>query len=358
MIWGKELNIAEKRVVRGMVRKAKDAQRMYNYSRSTMAETTAMQPKAPFMVAKEQIDGYESTWSNVDDEPRPYIVYNFVQGIDKPDRVAPPIRSSGLEAEVRFSADEIRDMTMMQKASLGKEGQEKSGVAIEKRQQISGIANFPYYDNTVSAMIYLAKILIDLIPKIYSKPRIIRILGLDETEKQVSINSDIDLLTKEKLDKVFDLNVGKYDTTVTAGPSFATQRQETKEFLLQYMEKDPESVPYIRHVVMKYQDVPGVDEIVAIFKKIAPPGVVEQEGEEGGTEEEMLAQEEMMQQQQAGEEGIPPSDQSAGQIAEIQVLQENEKLKGLELDNIKKEKEINRVIEETNRIVKQSNVNK
>lgn len=48
-VYGKTVNIEGKEVYRGLVRKAKDAQRSYNYHRSQTIEVVALQPKAPFM---------------------------------------------------------------------------------------------------------------------------------------------------------------------------------------------------------------------------------------------------------------------------------------------------------------------
>ena len=46
---GEETRIGRKRIRRGIIRFAKDAQRAYNYGRSTQTEITALQPKAPFI---------------------------------------------------------------------------------------------------------------------------------------------------------------------------------------------------------------------------------------------------------------------------------------------------------------------
>lgn len=326
LVWGKKINIGEKTIVRGLIDKAIDAQRLYNYFRSTMAEVTALQPKAPFMLSENQIEGHEAEWNTIDDAPKPYIVFKSDPNLSgqKPERSAPPVRSSGLEAEVQFSADEIKDTTTLQDASLGVKSNEKSGIAIEKRQQIGGITTYAFVDNLVSSITYAGKVIIDLIPKIYNKARIVRTLGLDETEDHVSINSAVDLRTNIKLEKAFNLNIGKYDLTVTAGPSFSTQRQEAREFLLQYIKEDPESVPFIRHVVMKYQDVPGASEIVDIFKKIAPPGVLEEKGEEGG--EEAMMPPEGMAEEMMGEGTEQPEESE--QASEVEILKlENEKIK-------------------------------
>ena len=49
-VWGKELNIEGKTTYRGAIKHAKDAQRLYNYSRSHNAEVTSLAPKSPYIV--------------------------------------------------------------------------------------------------------------------------------------------------------------------------------------------------------------------------------------------------------------------------------------------------------------------
>jgi GTP cyclohydrolase I len=48
----------------GMVRFGKDAQRVYNYHRTTMIETIANAPKVPYLVTPEQIKGFEGLWKS------------------------------------------------------------------------------------------------------------------------------------------------------------------------------------------------------------------------------------------------------------------------------------------------------
>ncbi len=65
---GIEMQIGRRRLRRGVIRMAKDAQRAYNYARSTQTEVVALQPKAPFVGTEKQFKGYEEVWATANTE--------------------------------------------------------------------------------------------------------------------------------------------------------------------------------------------------------------------------------------------------------------------------------------------------
>ena len=59
---GNEYEVDGRLYVSGLIRNAKDAQRMYNYWVSQEAEMLALAPKAPFIGYGGQFEGYETQW--------------------------------------------------------------------------------------------------------------------------------------------------------------------------------------------------------------------------------------------------------------------------------------------------------
>jgi hypothetical protein len=55
--------------------------------------------------------------------------------------------------------------------------------------------------------------------------------------------------------------VGKYDLTVTSGPSFTTRRQEAAEQMTELLRAFPAAAPVIGGLLAKNLDWPGADEI-------------------------------------------------------------------------------------------------
>jgi hypothetical protein len=59
---GEEVRIGRKIVRRGLLRSAKDSQRMLNYFVTAHAEVVALQPKAPFIGTEKNFEKYQEEW--------------------------------------------------------------------------------------------------------------------------------------------------------------------------------------------------------------------------------------------------------------------------------------------------------
>ena len=73
---GNEFEVDGRIYVSGLVRNAKDAQRMYNYWVSQEAEMLALAPKAPFIGYGGQFEGYEQNWKTANTTNWPYLEVN------------------------------------------------------------------------------------------------------------------------------------------------------------------------------------------------------------------------------------------------------------------------------------------
>jgi hypothetical protein len=268
MLWGKELNIEGKTFYRGIVRNSRDAQRLYNYSRSTGAEVISLAPKAPYLITSKMLGQYKTLWDQAGKKAFPYLPYEADPGAPglRPTREPPIVANTGISQEVMISDQEMHDTTGLQLASLGKKSNEKSGRAIMARQKEGDVANFPFYDNLGRAMKYSGKVILDLIPKIYDTPRIIRILNKDGSDQHVPINQPV-----PGLSKIYDLTLGKYDVVVSIGPSYTTQREEAAQNIMLFLQSVPAAGPLIADLLAKYQDWPGAQEIEKRLKLLLPP---------------------------------------------------------------------------------------
>lgn len=279
LILGKELNVEGETDYRGIVRHAKDPQRLYNYMRSTSAEAVSLAPKAPYLVTSKMIANYQTIWNQAHKKSYPYLPYDpdpQMQGA-MPKRESPVEVNTGIQAEIMVSDQEVHDTTGMQLASLGKVSNEKSGKAILARQREGDIANFPYYDNLGRGMKYAGKIILDLISKTYDTARIVRILNPDSTERVVAINQQTQ--GPDGKMRVYDLTVGKYDVVVSVGPSFTTQREEAAASMMEFIAAVPVAGPLIGDLLAKNLDWPGAQTIEKRLKALLPPAIQAMEGD-------------------------------------------------------------------------------
>ena len=290
---GKTSNINGRYISRGLVRKAKDAQRLYNYSRSVSVEVTALTPKQPYFVTPAMVKGHEAKWKKMMVSNDPVLMFNFDNG-QKPFREAPAQGSPALMQDAQIAADDIKATTGIYDANMGAQGNEISGVAIKGRQVQGEMANFEFQDQLVDSMELSGRVMIDMIPHIYDTERTIRILGEDEREEAIAVNKTLmDAQTGEYV-KTMDLTTGTYDIKVASGPSFTTRKQETAEQLSQIIAQNPAMSEIVGDVLFKNLDLVGGDEVIQRLRSAGVKGGII----EPNDEEAMEMQEQIQQQQQ------------------------------------------------------------
>jgi len=265
-VYGKEVVIDEERFLRGLIRFAKDPQRMYDYFRTAATETVGLAPKAPYIMEEGQVEGHETEWDNSGTKNHPYLLYKAIPGVPPPQRQVVTQTAIGEMTESQLSNDEMKATTSLFDASLGAQGNEISGVAIQSRQQKGDVANYAFHDNLNRAIRFCGKILVDLIPKIYDTERQILIMDVEGEEKLVTINQVVlDEATGKKV-IINDLTQGKYKVTTTTGPRFSSARQAAVASMLDFIRVAPESSNMIMDLVAENMDWPGAEKIARRFR--------------------------------------------------------------------------------------------
>lgn len=261
-----------------VIRYAKDPMRQYNYWQSSITEKIALAPKSPYIGTQKMFEGLEDTWARANDENYAYLPYNADPEAPggAPQRNSPaPINQAEL-AQSAQAIDDLKATTGIYDASLGAQGNETSGRAIMARQQEGDTATFAWIDNLSRSIEHTGRILIDLIPRIYDTERMVRILGEDGSSEFVPINA---YARDEDGNPVLvhDLAVGKYDVEVSVGPSFTTRRQEAAASITEFVRAYPASAPVLIPMIAKHMDWPESDKVAELMKKLAPPGLFEDE---------------------------------------------------------------------------------
>lgn len=287
---GNEFEVDGQMYVSGLVRNAKDAQRMYNYWVSQEAEMLALAPKAPFIGYGGQFEGYEQQWKTANTNNWPYLEVNpdvtDGQGavLPLPQRAQPPMASSGLLQAKAGAAEDIKSATGQYNASLGMTSNERSGKAILARQREGDIGTYHYVDNLARAIRHIGRQLVDLIPKIYDTERIARIIGEDGEPSTVKMNPMQEEPVKRIVDqegvlieKIYNPAVGKYDVRVITGPGYATKRQEALESMAQLLQGNPQLWQVAGDLFVKNMDWPGAQDLAKRFKKTIDPKVLADE---------------------------------------------------------------------------------
>jgi hypothetical protein len=235
---------------KGHTRALKDSQRMLNYWSSSAAEHIALQSKAPWIGQKDAFEGLEGEWNNANNENKPYLPYNGYdengRQVPAPERTPPPVFPQAYMQGWQSAQQDMMMASGQFQSQFGENENAKSGIAIQTRQRQGDKATYHYIDHLAQAIKGFGRILIDLIPKIYDTPRVIKIMAEDGDQSEVHVEPDApkrpdaggpggqplssqqvsrcraEAKLADKIKTIFNPNVGKYDVEADIGPAYAT----------------------------------------------------------------------------------------------------------------------------------------
>ena len=346
LVKGPEISIEGKSYVYSLIRHAKDPQKLINYWNSAAAEVVSNSPKAPFMVTPKQVEGHETSYamSNVDNQP--FLYYNNDSEVPgPPSRLAPMQVPAAMLEQIRLGEENLKDVIGMFNADIGAKGSEQTGAAILARQRPGDISTYIFAKILNGAVAATGKIINEQIPEVYDTERDVQIRRTDERESFVPVNTTVgealkrikrnperyagldasklvDAIHASGPDTPFnDITSGKFGVRATSGPSYATQRQESAQLLLQLAQAMPDQMKLAADLIIENLDFKDADELSGRLRKpLVLQGVVPP---------------------RPGEKQLPPPPPSP-QVMLAQVKMENEKLK-LQQQNLKSQQELLRL---------------
>jgi len=287
-VLGNEFEVNGKILLSGIIRNAKDPQRMYNYWASCETEMLALSPKAPFIGYAGQFQGFEQQWGSANTTNWPYLQVNpdATDGagnpLPLPQRAQPPLPQTGILQAKLGAADDIKAVTGQYDSSLGATSNERSGRAILAREKQGDTGTYHFQDNHARGIREVAWQLVDLIPKYYDVPRIARIIGVDGDVGMAYLNPQqqepvrkIKDVTGNVIQKIYNPTVGTYDVCVTTGPSYMTKRQEAMDAMMQILQGNPELWKVAGDLFVKNMDWPGAQELSERLAKTIDPKLLE-----------------------------------------------------------------------------------
>ena len=314
--YGAQVIVDDRRKRYGLVRFAKDPQRMYNFWRTSMTESVALAPKAKWLLAEGQDEGHENEWALANIKSSPVLRYKQkdIEGVPAPvpQRLQPEAPPAGImEAAGAISADlqmvlGILDPNQLPSGNI-------SGKALAGQQSQVDLSNFHFYDNMTRSIRHTGKIILDLIPYIYDTNRVMRIIGSDGQPDMTTINE------KTEVGKVLnDVTVGEYDVVMDTGPGFQTKRQQAVEAMMPLLTGNEQLFNIAGDLVFRNMDFPGADVIADRLASMNPMAQIDEKSDVPPQVQMELANnkkqmQEMQQQLQAAQLEI----NNRGQVAQI-----------------------------------------
>lgn len=288
---GTVLNINGKITKKGIVRDAKGPQRMANYYSTLETEHVALQPKAPWILEEGQIEGHESEWKMANKKSFSYLAYKGTNLNGTP--APPPQRQAfagppeAILAAKNGTIEALKAVTGIRfDATMSERMKDESGRAIRELNNNANLGAYHYIDNFGRALKNTGIVMVDLIPHVYDTKRIVAILDDSGAEDRVMINpsmqqphAEVQGNTPDQQQgtgkvKMFNPKVGRYQVTVTIGPSYATKRIEASDSQMKFMTAVPAAAPMIMDLVAKNADWDGADQIAERLAKGVPANLL------------------------------------------------------------------------------------
>jgi hypothetical protein len=234
----------------GIVRKNKDANRLFSMSANSMAENAATTSKDMPIFTDEQVEGRETKLSEMHLGKFNYAVIN--QLYDQQGNLIPagPVGAWAASrvdpnnaAVMQIAADYIREETGG--APQDVMDTEASGKAINAMISRVDMNTFVLMDNIAKTLKHMGKVYRSIAAEIYSKDRKVNLMELDGTEKSAQLfEIQVDEETGKSI-AINDITSGAFEVMVDTGPAFASRRKDTMETLKDIMTATDPNSPYM-----------------------------------------------------------------------------------------------------------------
>lgn len=289
---GNELTMPNGKIrLSGAIESMMDPQRLHNYAHAGFIENVGLAPRAPWLAEESQVEGYEEEYGRANRTNLAVLKYKASvdesgKPIPPPQRIPPAGLATGWDRMLQHTEHGIEGSIGMYGPSVGAQSQEKSGIALQEQKSQGMVGNYHFPDNLARSIQHTGKILIEWIPKIYDTERVARMLGEDGDQELVYLNPDQEQAIVPQFDQmgqeigsIYNINVGKYDVTVSTGPSYTAKRQEAAQNQIMMVQAQPELMGIIGDLMLKNMDWPESDKIAERLATMLPPEIKELEND-------------------------------------------------------------------------------
>jgi len=315
-VYGGRIVIDSKSIKYGLVRYAKDPQKMYNFWQTSMTEAIALAPKAKWLLAEGQDEGHENEWAAANIKATPVLRYKQtdIEGrmAPVPTRLQPEPPPLGIMGAAESVSNDLQQVVGIFDPSQLPTGN-ISGKALNGQQQQTDMTNYHYYDNLTKSIAQTGRIILDLIPKIYDSERVMRIIGVDGKPDLITINE------ASQVGRVLnDVTVGEYDVSMDTGPGYASRRIQAVEAMMPLIGASPELFQAAGDLVFRQMDFPGAEIIADRLAAVNPLAQIDEKSDIPPQVQMQLAQaKQQMQMMQQQMQAMQLEINNRGQVAQI-----------------------------------------
>jgi hypothetical protein len=270
---------------KGIVRGLKDSQRNMNYWVSAGAMQVALQTNVPWVGPAEAFENIKQ-WEDANRGRFAYLPYNHKdadgEALPPPTRPAPPVLATAYIQGIQIASQQFKDITGQHEATLGKQDNAESSLAIRARQGQGETSTFHFPNALAQGVAHTGRIILDMAPEVYDTPRLIRISNADMSQSEVNVDPAAQVAHAEakKQDEenttevTWNPKVGRYEVEAEAGPSYQTQREWAAESLGQILAQNKDLWQVIGDFYAQNLDFPGAEEMAERIRRTMNPAVL------------------------------------------------------------------------------------
>lgn len=266
LTYGERTFVEGEEIWEGVVRLAKDPQRLRNFMLSYLADMVSRSPRKKPMFYPEQVAGFEFMYEeNGADNNYPYYLMNrtdpqgnelppgppgYMEGNDLPNGM------SELVAETRNAINDVADAALPNDfADL-----DLSGKAIMALQNRLDQQSLVYQQNLKHAKRWDAEIYAAMASVIYDAPRKVTVTKPDGTREQVQMMDMVMDDETGELRPLNDITNLEFEVYADIGPSYESKKEQTREELGRLAEQFKDTDPNMHKAItlMQLQTMDGV----------------------------------------------------------------------------------------------------
>lgn len=246
-MYGYRNYVDDREYSRGLVRKLKDAQRLFNANISKMAETAAFAPTDKPVFARSQIQGIEHLWQDMTNKA--YAVVNdLVDGDGNyiPSGPIATLNAPQVDPNTIASTEIVNQYVQMRTGNTPQDqiDPDASGKAIKALQKRENLNTTTISDNIKMSIKRSGEVYRAMAGEIYNSKRIKRVIAEDGTVSTVklfetSLDQETGMLTE-----INRPHQGRFQVDVEVGPQYESQKEATIESIERLIERLPENSPY------------------------------------------------------------------------------------------------------------------
>ena len=233
----------------GIVRKNKDANRLFNMAATSIAESAATTSKDMPVFTDEQVEGRETQLSEMHLGKFNYAVINQLYGENGELLPAGPVGSWAASrvdpnnaAVMQIAADYIREETGG--APQDVLDPQASGKAINAMIARVDMNTFVLMDNIAKSLKRAGEVYRSIAGEINDVDRVVNLIQEDGTEKEAHLFEIVIDEETGKAKAINDVTKGVFEVVVDTGPAFSSRRRETLESIKDIMSVTPPDSPY------------------------------------------------------------------------------------------------------------------